>query len=165
MRKYDKRAWALRALVDICELYQASGNHDAMQPVVVEAREDLVRYPNPSQQSRLQAVEAVVALEQGDAKKAARRYADALLALARTPGCLNEDVVGRMVAQLGRLIAAGETELAHQVIDSVQGDIEAVLSNQLVRGGNLVEITESAQAKLRALDVRKQLEKLRLQSS
>ncbi len=163
MRKYDKRAWALRALVDICELYQASGNHDAMRPVVVEAQENLERYPNPSQQSRLQAVEAVVALEQGDGTQAARLYADALLALAQTPGCLNEDVVGQMLARLERLLAAGETKLALLVADRVQGDIEAVLGGQLVRGGNLVEIAESAQAKLRALGVRKQLEKLQVQ--
>jgi hypothetical protein len=66
-----------------------------------------------------------------------------------------------MVAQLGRLMTAGKTGLVHQVIDRVRGDIEAVLSGQLVRGGNLVEITESAQAKLRALGIRKQLDKLR----
>ena len=160
MRKYDKRAWALRALVDICELYRASGDFGAMLPVVREALAMLARYPNPSQRSRLQAVEAAVALGQGDGTKAAGFYADALLALAQTPGCLNEDVVGRMVERLRQLAADGQPELARQVANRVQGDIEAVLSGRLVRGGNLVELAEGAQAKLRALGVLEQLEAL-----
>jgi tetratricopeptide (TPR) repeat protein len=160
MRKYDKHAWALRALVDICELYRSSGEYAAMEPVVREARKKLERYPNPSQQSRLQAAEAAVALAQGDGEEAARLYADALLALAQTPGCLNEDVVGRMVTRLEGLAASENGNLARQVADRVQGDIEAALNGQLVRGGNLVTITESAQTKLRTLGVREQLKKL-----
>jgi hypothetical protein len=37
MVKYDKRAWALRALVDICALHMAKGNASAIRPVAQEA--------------------------------------------------------------------------------------------------------------------------------
>ena len=160
MRKYDKQAWALRALVDICELYLASGDHGAMEPVVQEALVMLERYPNPTQRSRVRAAEAEAALQQGDGARAARLYADALLALAQTPGCVNEDVAGRMLARLERVAAEGERDLARSVADRVQGDIDAVLEKRLVRGGNLVELDDGALAKLRSLGVVEQLAKL-----
>jgi hypothetical protein len=160
MRKYDKQAWALRALVDICELYLASGDHGAMGPVVKEVLVMLERYPNPTQRSRVRAAEAEVVLQQGDGAKAARFYADALLALAQTPGCVNEDVAGRMLARLEQVAAEGERELVRSVADRVQGDIDAVLDKRLVRGGNLVELDDGALAKLRSLGVVEQLAKL-----
>jgi tetratricopeptide (TPR) repeat protein len=152
MRKYDKHAWALRALVDICELHLASGDHGAMHPVVDDALAVLDRYPNPSQRSRLRAIEAEAALRQGDGTKAAGLYIDALLALVQTPGCANEDVAGRMVEQLG-LLAAQHRDLVRAAAGRVRGDIDAALSGQLVRGGNLVELDEQALAKLCALDL------------
>jgi len=153
MRRYDKPAWALRALVDICELYLASGDLEAMRPVADEALATLKRYPNPTQRARLRAVEAEAALQQGDGQKAGALYVDALLALAQTPGCVNEEVTGRMVGRLEQLAAQEEHELTRVVAGRVQSDIEAALDGRLVRGGNLVELDEAALAKLRAFEL------------
>lgn len=160
MRKYDKHAWALRALVDICELYLDSGDFAAMRPVAEEASAMLDRYPYPSQRARLRGAEAEAALRQGDAAGAAACYCDALLALASTPGCMNEEVSGRMMAQLLQMASqdrpgrdSAQIRLAREVARGVRGDIKAVLDGSLVRKGSLVELDEAALEKLKALDL------------
>jgi tetratricopeptide (TPR) repeat protein len=160
MRKYDKQAWALRALVDKCELYLHSGDHGAMSPVVEEALTMLARYPNPTQRARLRVVQAEAVLQHGNGVEAAKHYTDALLALAQTPGCMNADVAGRMVERLRRMVVDGGGELARLVADRVRGDINDVLNGRLVRGGSLVALDEEAASKLAAMQIMQQLQGL-----
>jgi tetratricopeptide (TPR) repeat protein len=160
MRKYDKPAWALRALVDMCELHLAMGDQEALSVSGHEALVMLERYANPAQRARLHAVQAVAAVRQGEGTEAGRLYADALLALAQTTGCVDQEVAGRVVGELRGLVDGGERERARQVAEGVQGDIGAALDGRLVRGGNLVELDERGVARLRALEVVEQLRDL-----
>ena len=153
MRKYDKHAWALRALVDMCELYGCQGDQQMLQMVAQEALTMLSRYSNPTQQARLEAVLAEAALDQGDGTAAAAHYVDALLALVQTPGCVNEEVAGGVPERLQELSADGKNELLRTVVDRVRGDIDAVLTGRLVRGGTLVQVDDQALERLRALRV------------
>ena len=157
MLKYDKRAWALRALVDICALHMAKGNASAIRPVAQEASALLEQNPNPAQRARLCTIQAEAALETDDGPAAALFYIDALMALSRTTGCMNEDVAGRFLDRLDELATGGERELARTVAHRVQGDIEAVLNGRLTRGGTLVELDEQAVARLQALGLVEQL--------
>jgi tetratricopeptide (TPR) repeat protein len=153
MRRYDKHAWALRALVDLCETYLASGDLDALRPAADEARSILVRYAYPDQEARLYLTEAEAALlADHDGAQAALSYVDALLALVRAHGCVTEEIIGRYQARMAQLEAGGDQELATSIANRVQGDIEAALAGQLVRGGSLVAVgDEVALARLREL--------------
>jgi tetratricopeptide (TPR) repeat protein len=157
MRTYDKRAWALRALVDICALYLAKGDASAIRPVAQEAIALLERNPNPAQRARLCTIQAEAALETDDGPAAAVFYVDALMALSRTTGCVKEDIAGRFLDRLDELAAGAELELARMVAGRVHDDIEAVLNGRLTRGGALVELDEQAATRLEALGLVEQL--------
>ena len=156
MQRYDKQAWALRALVDLADLYMASANLEAMTPVCNQASKMLVRYPNLRQEARLRAIEADAAVQEGQGALAGKLYVNALLALAQTLGCVEDEVLGRLLGQLRALQAAGKTGLAQVVLGRVRGDIDIACDGQLVRSGILVELDSSALARLR--EFRRELE-------
>jgi tetratricopeptide (TPR) repeat protein len=153
MRRYDKHAWALRALVDLCEVALASGDLTELEAPAEEARAILTRYPYPDQEARLYLTEAEAALlADEDGGRAALSYVDALLALVRAHGCVSEEITDRYHARLAELEAEGREALARTIADRVQGDIEAALAGQLVRGGSLVVLDEASLARLGALE-------------
>lgn len=152
MRKYDKRAWAIRALVDICELYQFSGNLAELPLVVQEVYELIDRFPNPMQKARLCTVQAEAALQQAEIDTAAGHYVDMLLSLALTTGCINQEMVERFHRRLKEMQDAGDKGMARFIIDRVHGDIELALSGHLEKSGSLITLDELSVERLKLLE-------------
>jgi tetratricopeptide (TPR) repeat protein len=151
MRKYDKYAWAIRALVDISELYLFSGKLDKLPGVLREAITLLERYSYEVQRARLNIVQAEMALQQGEIVQAAGCYFQAMLALALSTGCIKEEIILRFNGRLSEMTNRGEGTLAKSIIDRVHGDIELALNGALEHDGNLITLNEQALERLRAI--------------
>ncbi|MBN1318641.1 MAG: tetratricopeptide repeat protein, partial [Anaerolineales bacterium] len=151
MRKYDKYAWAIRALVDISELYLCSLDLEELPDVLREATMLLERYPYDVQHARLNIVQAELALQQSQTEQAAGYYVQALLSLALSTGCIKEEVIRRFNGRLREMAGQGDSTLARSIAGRVRGDIELALNGQLEQSGSLITLDEIVLERLRAI--------------
>lgn len=152
MRKYEKRAWATRTLIDMCEVYRLQGNVPHFERHAAEAEAIALDQHNDTQLARLRLLQAETALETGQSEEAiATLYLEGLFYAANAPRIMLQASLAQIERGLAQLTA--EPGRANKIKKQLLSKIEQALDDSSIYVNLPVRLGPRGRETLRALDL------------